>query len=336
MYTKKDICIITTTYNRPKDIDLEIKSLINYKNFAGKHIILDQSKNNETKKVFEKYTNKYSALRYKHFNVASKIISLNNGIDTALKEKYKIICILDDDVEVKKDILSIALREFNSNEEIKGVGAIQIEPLLPYNLLKFKIKNSLLKFFLLPNFGKDTYRILGPYGHNSVLHTNKDLRNCQWMPGFLNFYKAEVFEKYRLPGRIGYEVLSDIDIGYSAFKRNGLGSLVIPKDMRVYHHMSSVERYPNKKRIFVNHEDHITFYYRYFHNLPGFLKLFWELFWINILNLGRAVAIPRKENFLRLSYLWQALFYCFKYRKQIKAGKSRMFLNSDLSMKESF
>jgi len=112
--------------------------------------------------------------------------------------------------------------------------------------------------------------------------------------------------------------------------------LVIPKRIRAYHHYSDIERYPDKKRIFVNHEDHFNFYYRYFYNLSGTLKLIWELFWINILNIFRVIIKPKKENFLKIKYLWQALYYCIKYRKKIKNGKGRMFLNEDLSMKNKF
>ena len=331
--TKKDICIITPTYNRPEDIELTIKSLIKYKNIPGKHIILDQSKNKKTKKVFEKYK-RCPALQYNHYNKAGMSLVLNDGIKEALKENYKIICIQADDVEVRKDVLSIALKEFNSDEKIKGIGSIQLEQ-LEDNSIRRKLKSKIFKFFLLPSIS-NTFEITGPYGNNSITTTEEDSRDCQWLPGFLTFYKSEVFKDYRIPERTGYDVLEDIDLGYYSYTKYGKGSLIIPKDMRVYHHMSKVERYPNKKRIFVNHEDHMTFYYRYFYNIKGTIKLFWEIFWINILNIGRTLLKPNKENFLKLIYLWQALSYCIKYRKKIKAGKSRMFLNQNLSFNENW
>ncbi len=100
--------------------------------------------------------------------------------------------------------------------------------------------------------------------------------------------------------------------------------------------MSLAERFPDKKRIFVNHEDHIAFYYRHFNTFTGTLRLFWEIWWIFILNLGRFYIFPRKENYQKISYFIQAIRYCLKYSSQIKKGKSRMFLNLDLSMKKEY
>ena len=130
----------------------------------------------------------------------------------------------------------------------------------------------------------------------------------------------------------GYDVFGNNFV----YKKYGSGSLVIPFKVKVNHNYSQVERYADKKRIFVNHEDHFNFYYRHFPRFIEKLKFVWELFWINILNIARVVIKPNKINLLKLIYLWEALAYCIKYRKKIQKGESRMFLNSDLSLKEEY
>ena len=59
MLTKKDIVILTATINRPDDLEMTIKGVVENGNIPGKMIILDQSKDNKTKKLVEKYTKKY-------------------------------------------------------------------------------------------------------------------------------------------------------------------------------------------------------------------------------------------------------------------------------------
>ena len=66
------------------------------------------------------------------------------------------------------------------------------------------------------------------------------------------------------------------------------------------------------------------------------MKFLWEIWWIIVLNIVRAIIKPDKTNLLKIKYLFEALNYCIKYKKQIKFGKSRMFLNEDLSIKKGF
>ena len=336
MLIKKDVCIIIPTYNRPKDLEVTIKAIINRGNMPGKIVVLDQSKNDESKKMLSKYINENKFIQYRHFKVAGTNLSLNAGIDIVKKEKFKILCIMADDVEVLEGFLDKILREFNEHKEVMGVGSVQIGESFNYSTLKFKLKKIFLNFFLLPSEEDHKFRVSGPYGNTTTPDVKRDVRDCQWLPGFTTSHRIEIFDNYRIPDRIGYDVIEDIDIGYYTYRMYGKGSLVIPKDLRVYHHYSKVERYADRKRIFVNHEDHFAFYYRHFYNLTGTLKFIWEIFWIAILNIIRAFTRPKKDNFLKVVYLWQALSYCIKYREEIKRGKSRMFLNPDLSMNKEF
>lgn len=339
MLNEKDICVLIPTYNRPEDIEKTVVSLVK-DGKPAKIIILDQSVNEETKKRISKISKNHKFVEYKHYNIRGKNIVLNYVLDE-LKRKHKLFFLIDDDVEVVKGFFKGALNEFNNNKKIKGVGAVDLRDFerskeVNYKSLKFKLKRFLLGFMLLPHQENHKFRILGPYGNTGTPKIEKDIRDCQWIQGFVMCYKNEVFENYRIPDRIGYDISEDIDLSYYVYTKYGKGSLVIPSNIRVFHNYSQVERYADKKRIFVNHEDHFNFYYRYFYNFSGTIKFLWELFWIIFLNLGRVAVKPNRNSLLRLKYLWEALSYCIKYRKRIKLGESRMFLNSDLSFKKEY
>ncbi len=339
MLTEKDICILIPTYNRADDVTRLVSSLVK-DGKPARIILLDQSTNEKTKIAIGGISKNYSFVKYKYYKTKGKNIVLNYALDE-VKKGYKLIFLIDDDVEVLRSFFKNVLNEFNSNKKTKIVGAVDVNDLKrfkDYNFNSFKsgTTNGLLKFFLLPYKKDHGFKILGPYGNTMSPKIFRDMRDCQWIPGFVMCCRNEVFENYRVPDRIGYDVSEDIDLSYCTYLRNGDGSLVIPKNVRVKHNYSQVERYADKKRIFVNHEDHFNFYFRYFDNFDGTVKFIWEIFWINILNILRTVFIPKKINFLKLIYFWEALAYCIKNRRRIKAGKSRMFLNPDLSMKKDY
>jgi len=340
MLTKKDIVILTATINRPDDLEMTIKGVVENGNIPGKMIILDQSKDNKTKKLVEKYAKKYKFIEYTHHKIPGKNIALNKVMDKLKKSaKYKVLCVMDDDVVLQKGYFDAVLREFNSNEHIKGVGAVELRKdfkEINYNSLKFKLNCLIFDFFKLSHKENHKLRMLGPYGNTSTHKLEKDIRDCAWLPGFVSTYRFDVFKNYRLPEQIGREIIQDIDMGYYTYLKYGKGCLVIPKDAKAVHNFSETGRFGNidKRRIFVNHEDHFTFFFRYFNNFSGRIKMIWEIFWILFLMTGNAAAKPNKDNILKLKYNFEAIKYCIKYKDKIKKGENRMFLNPDMAMRD--
>lgn len=339
MLNEKDICILIPTYNRPEDIKKTVNSLVK-DGRPAKLIVLDQSIDKKTKKIIFNISKNHKFVEYRHYDIKGKNIVLNYALDE-LKKKHKLFFLIDDDVEITGGFFRRVLNEFNNNENIKGVGAIDLKDFdrqkkINYKSLKFKLVKLIFDFMLLPHQENHRFKMLGPYGNTFTPKIEKDIRDCQWIPGFVMCYRNEIFRNYRIPDRIGYDVSEDIDLSYHVYKKYGKGSLLIPLNVKVFHNYSQTERYADKKRIFVNHEDHFNFYYRYFYNFFGTTKFLWELFWINLFNIGRVIVKPNKISLLKLKYLWEALNYCIKYRKEIRSGKSRMFLNPDLSFKEEY
>lgn len=333
--TTKDICIIIPTYNRPKDIDRTLSLLIKNKNIPGKIIIIDQSKDDKTRKVVEEYKKKLP-IDYIFSNIPSSSISVNLTIDKLKKEgwKYDFLVTLADDVDLLEGYFDEIIRIFK-NPRIMAIGGAESKQ-EKYNFIKIKNKlsNFFLRIFFLPYKKDHKFKITGPYGHTGSPEIKKPINDAEWIPGFNTCFRKKIFEWYKMPDIIGYNVLEDIDISHSVYKKYGKGSLVISPKAKAHHRYSNVARYNEKKRIFVNHEDHFSFYYKYYHNFFGTLKMLWSLFGLILGNIFRVFIKPNKVNFLNLKYNVQGILYSYKNKENIKKKKYRLFLNDDLSMKE--
>lgn len=327
--TKKDVSIVIATYNRSKELNRTLHMLKENDNIPGKIFVIDQSKDDYTKIVCLKYSKTLPVI-YKHSDIPSSSISKNIGIKNS--KKFKLILVLDDDVDLLKGYIDEALKEFNSNKDLMGLGGIDISSADKDDLswpakLWFKI------FFL--SHRKDKLEIIGPYGVVGTLIVKEPVRDAQWLPGFNEFFRQEIFSNYKMPESIGYNVLEDIDSSYYTFKKYGLGSLMITPKCRTVHRFSQTTRYAEKKRIFVNHEDHFYFYYAYFHPKAKF-KLAWSIFGILLGLFGKYIFTLKRNNFFALKYNLEAIRYCLKNRESIRKGKLRSFLNPDTSMKKKF
>lgn len=331
--TKKDICMLIATYNRPDDIDKTIKFLITSRNVPGKIIIIDQSKDKKTKKIVEKHMKKLS-IEYLYCPVPSADISMNKGIVRA-RDRFPLLLTSGDDVDFFPGYMENIVKEFNGNRKIMAIGGTETDQEdYDFKNIKNIFENILLRIFFLPFKEDHKFRITSPYGHTSSPKTNKEIKDAQWIPGFNTCWRSEVYQDYLWPEIRGYNVIDDIDSSYRVYKKYGEESLLITPKCKVHHRESPVARYNDKKRIFVNHEDHFSYFYMHFNNPLGKIKLVWSLTGIILGNILRWAAKLGKENFDMLKNNVEAINYCIKNKENIKNRRYRLFLNDDLSMKE--
>ncbi|MFH1500850.1 MAG: glycosyltransferase [archaeon] len=330
--TEKDICIVIPSYRRSEEVDKTLASLIKYKNIPGKIYVVDQSEDNSTKKVVQKYKKKLP-VEFVFSKQPSSSIAKNKGVNLA-KKKYPLILILDDDVDLLKDYFKNALKEFNSHPDLMGLGGLNEATLKQKPMSFFLYIYS--KIFFLPLEEKNKFRIRSSYGNTGSMRLSKPVRDVEWLPGFNMLFRREVFENYAMPESKGYNVLEDLDSSYYTFRKFGKGSLVITPACRANHRFSQTARYPTKKRVFVNHEDHLYFQYTYFPGLTNKIIFQWSKIGIVLGLLVRAIFIPTKNNCLALKYNLQALKQARKNKEKIRKGILRTFLNPDLSMTKEY
>jgi len=329
-FSLKDVAIVIATYNRPEDVFQTLESLYKHKNIPGVICIVDQTKDSRTKNVIEKFPK--LPIKYVFSKTPSSSIAKNIGIRQT-KDKFKFVLVLDDDVDLLEEYLKNALDLFYKNPKLMALGGIEINENL--RKTKFSLSKLFKKIFFLAYDENNGLRVIGPYGNTFALQLKETIYDVEWLPGFNMFFRSEVFKDYSMPESMGYNVLEDIDSSYHIFKKFGKGSLAIAPECRTIHRFSQIQRYPEKKRIFVNHEDHLYFYSKYFPGFKNKLKYLWSILGIIIGNFFRCM-IPKKQNFLLLKYNLSALIYIYKNRKKIMAGTRRGFLNEDLSMKPEY
>jgi GT2 family glycosyltransferase len=327
--TEKDVCIVIATYNRSEDLDKTLKVLYEEKNVPGRILIVDQSKNNKTKEITKKFEKKLP-VTYIFSKIPSSSIAKNKGIAEA-KKGFPIILILDDDVDLLKGFLSEMVNEFNKSENLMALGGGDANSVL-LKKLSSKTESFILKMFFLSYPEDHRFRVIGPYGVTGSPILKKPITEVEWLPGFNTAFRREVFDSYKMPESKGYNVLEDIDSTYHVFKKYGPRSLIITPKCNAHHRASIVARYTERKRIFINHEDHFYFYYAHFNDLKGMFKLAWSLTGLIAGNIAKYMLSPSKENFSAMRYNLEAIFFCIGNRENIKKGRLRTFLDEDLSM----
>ncbi len=332
--TEKDVCLIIPTYKRAEDVNRTLKMLIKNKNVPGKVIVVDQSPDDKTKKVVLSF--KKIPAQYVFSKTPSSSMAENIGVKLA-KKKFSLLLISGDDMDYLKGYMKNLVKLFNDNPKLMGLGGMDIQSGAARHTAKSRLANFLLGFFFLPRNENNKFRVNGPYGMIASPVIEKNIFDAQWIPGFNNCFRSEIYENYSFPESVGYNVLEDIDCTYMVYKKYGPGSLLITPQCKVWHRESQTARYPPRKRIFVNHEDHFAFYYRQFLSPLGAFKLFWSHIGIILGNFIRFLVKPNREKYQFFKNNLDAIFFCYKNRGNIKAGKFRVFLNPrDLSLKKEF
>lgn len=319
MYSESDISIVIPTYNRAEDLR---KTLISSKEViknVKEVVIVDQSKNDETKNLIKKM--KIANIRYVFSKVPSIARARNKGAGS-LSKGTKIVAFIDDDVDVRIDYLKEILRIFNENPGAKAVGIYNgSESLSGFN----KIENFAKKLFFLGYTENKTARITSPYGNTYPGKLNKVV-NSQWLPGVNMAYKKEVFNDQKFDENLlGYTVAEDIDFSYRLYLKNKDGVYLSPF-AKVIHRASTVERTPKRRMSYINQVDHFYFFFKNYNNtFLQRVKFIWSLFGITILRTIKLILSPKKTNYLKWKYYFESLSYCLSNMEKIRKGKVREF-----------
>ncbi len=320
MYSLKDISVIIPTYNRSKDLDETLKNLTLFSKKICQVIIIDQSKNNESRKIVSKYAKSISNIEYIYSSVPSITIARNLGVNK-LSNKTRLVCFIDDDVTLDKNYFEEILKIFNNYSGAKAVAGYVPSP----ELRKMPFIEVFLRRLFFISFGeKDRARMISAYG-NTYPSTLTKVINSHWIPGVNMVYKREIFKEQQFDENLlGYTVAEDIDFSYRIFKKYPQSVFITPY-AKLIHRVSNVERAPTAKMSYINQVDHFYFQYK---NMVGLKQKFifeWSLLGIAILRGLKMLITRRKEDYLKLKYFLISLKYCLIERNKIKKGLVREF-----------
>jgi glycosyltransferase involved in cell wall biosynthesis len=195
------ISVIICTYNRPKDIEQAIKSVLDNTYSDYELLIVDQSNTNETKKIVEKYISENLHIKYL-WSAKGKSKALNLGVKVV---KGEIIAFTDDDCVVSQDWLEKIATTFErfKTDLIVVFGSVKAA------------KHDIRRGFIPANKIRDA-EFKGPFavkkvGIGGIMGTNMAVRK--------NFFeKVGYFDEVLGPGG-ELKAAEEYDITYRALKK---------------------------------------------------------------------------------------------------------------------
>ncbi len=320
MYTHKDISLIIPTYNRAKDLQRTLASLKPHLSHIREVLIIDQSSQDDTKKLITKIKKKN--IHYYYSSTPSITIARNLGVKKAAKQS-RLICFLDDDVTLGKNYFDEILNVFNTHSKAKAVAAY----VLSTEKLPSKIENRIRKIFFISHTTENEAKIISAYGNTYPDHLDTTI-NAQWLPGVNMVYKKDVFKEQSFDENLlGYTVAEDIDFSYRLYKKNPQGLFITPH-AKLIHRISTIERYPTEKISYINQVDHFYFYFKNLHsNVLERVKFIWSLLGITLLRTLQYLTTFSTKDKLKLKFYLASLGYCIKNIKEIKEGNLRNFFH---------
>lgn len=319
--TADNISVVIPTYNRHEELRITLKALTSLKVQPGEIIVVDQSKNDESKKVAASFKSK--RIKYVFSDVPAITRSRNIGVKSSGK-KCKVICFIDDDVTVLEGYFEALLEIYNANPSCKGVAGFvpYEEGLKEDNLFERLARRA---FFLGGRWEKTRSAILSAYGNMYPMWIN-DVCPAQWFPGDNMTYRREVFEKQWFDENLlGYTLAEDIDFGYRLSQRYP-NSLFITPRAKIIHRFSLSTRRDHERMSYINQIDHFYFNFKNM-NRTAWQKIvfLWSLMGISFIRVARLLMTRNREDVLKFKFFFISLWYCLTHLNAIRRGRVRDF-----------
>ncbi len=323
MYEQKDITVIVPTYNRWEDVKKTLNKLKPHISKLKEVIVVDQSTDKKTFELIKKIKNK--KVKYIFSKTPSITIARNIGVNKTNKET-KIICFIDDDVDLGENYFTEILKIFKEYKGAKGAAAY-----VPSNDIRNmdKIEKLLRKIFCLSFPEDENARIISAYGNTYPSKLSKIIKS-QWISGVNMAYKRSVFKEQSFDENLlGYTIAEDIDFSYRLSQKHQ-NSLYITPYANLLHRVSSIERYPTEKMSYINQIDHFYFNFKNLNKTFKQKLIFaWSILGISILRPIKFLFSRREIDYLKMKFYFKSLFYCLRNIKKIKEGKLREFMNKE-------
>lgn len=272
---------IIATRNRPKELVVTVRSLVEQSVLPGELCIVDSSEETPARAEIEKLCSKAALpLDYHHPAPKGLTVQRNVGIDRVGGD---ILFFIDDDVYLAPDCHEEILKEYDRwGPELGGVRATNPDPARPPMI-------SILwrKLFGIGGWWPEASGRMRPGFWVEGISDSKGVRRVEYMTGWFMSFKREVFEHERFDEALsGYAHKEDVDMTYRVSRRYTL--LQTPK-ARCKHFQTITSRLSSHKLMRMNLANQ---FYLHRKNMPQTFKyrfaLWWGLVGLFLLNVGRA------------------------------------------------
>lgn len=313
MYALKYISVIIATLNRPDDLRATLTSFKKSIALLKEVIIIDQSKDDKTRKLVMGLNNKN--IKYVHSSVPSLTVARNRGVQTASRSS-KLILFIDDDVSLGRDYFDEIVRVFNEHPDALGAGGYYLAP----ETCEDRFERVVRKLFFIEHHARNKACVCSAYG--AVYPSELDSTIvAQWIPGFNMAFKKEIFSKMKFDEKLRrYSLAEDFDFTYRVHLLRP-GSLYLTPFAKIVHRVSGVERYPARRISYMNQTHHIYLNYKNFDKTVREVFVFWwALLGITLLRTLQFVIKPFSQRKPKLKFYLSSLRHCLAHLSEIKRG----------------
>lgn len=318
------ISIVIPTYEREKDLNECLDSIIIQTTLPKEIIVIDDSPNNSIKFLIKRRTAEFGdknvLLKYiKNPKERSLTIARNVGIENATGD---IILFLDSDVVLDKDYINEIVKVYEKYPDTLGVQGYVT------NMNYSTVMNAINKFFFFNFLEKTKCRIL-PSGFPTYPYALKQIVFCQWLSGTNHSYRRSVFKEYRYDEKLRkYSLSEDKDMSYRIFKTHFNSLLIVPYATLIHKH-SKEGRIPKKQMVYMKQIYSLYFFYKNMDpNVKNKIIFLWSRIGYLLCNFGLFLLKPSKTKWLKWKYIICAYVLCIRHLKEIKSGNLDFFNKS--------
>lgn len=240
------LSILIATMNRPQAVEETLESIEQQVFLPQELIVVDQSKDPETKKVCDDYARRVSGrgqtVKYIHQEKPSLVQARNRGVS---ESNGDILCFIDDDVVLFPDYFQ-RIKFYFQDSSVGGVSGNIVMTGYSSSFFrgwKWEVRKLLHRLFLINNFnGKMTASTLGfPIYEREITQTTV----VELFPGYsMNFRRELVVNNPCDEWFEGYAYREDVDLSYR-ISRSAL--LIMVPDARFIHKYATANRLDHEK-----------------------------------------------------------------------------------------
>jgi glycosyltransferase involved in cell wall biosynthesis len=316
------VSIVIPTYNRVKDLDVCLDSIIVQTKPPKEILIVDDSDNDKIENLVEhrkeEFKEKDMFLRYiRNEKDKSSAIAKNIGIKSATGD---IILFLDDDVILDKEYIIKILKVYEKYPNALGVqGYVTIFKIS-------KVVNFINKIFFLGGLEKDRSRILPSTESTSPLNLNRVI-TVQMVAGFNMSFKKMIFNEVVFDSKLlKYSYKEDKHLCHYIINKYP-NSLFMTPYAKVIHNHSQEGRHIRKQVCYIQQIYSFYFFYKNIYQSIKNKSIFlWSRIGYLIMSMGAIIIKrPHRERILELKYVIGAYIMCMKHIKEIKNGDLEFF-----------
>lgn len=227
--------LIIPTLNRPNDLKRCLDSIAKLNQNFDEIIIVEQGNFDLTETIAQQFINFNISVYF--YDIKSLTRARNFGIKKAQGE---FIFFVDDDTELDKDYVTVAMSYLAKNPKVLGISG-------PINNYRANLLGHITKTFsTLIGLNSFQNKILASGKNTSALY-NKE-QAVQWLCGGHVIYRKIVFDEGLTfnPDFIRWSLGEDVMLSYQVYKRYGKGSLMYVPEFKLMHYDSDEISLTNK------------------------------------------------------------------------------------------